>query len=233
MKILGIIPARGGSKGVVGKNIRMLGDLPLIAYSINQANKSKLLKKAIISTDSEEIINISRAFNAEVPFKRPDNLALDNTSSIDVVQHAIHFFEGKGEFYDAICLLQPTYPFRVKGFIDNAIKKFINSDLDALVSVLKVPHEFNPHWVFEVKVEGILQISTGESQIIKRRQDLPDAYIRDGAVYITKTEHIKNGTFYGNKLGYIESNPEFYVNIDTIEDWKHAETKLPKIKSRI
>lgn len=233
MKILAIIPARGGSKGVPGKNIKILGDVPLIAYSINQANESQLITKTIVSTDDESIIKVAKKYHAEIPFVRPIELASDAASSISVVQHAIAFFEDNNEFFDAVCLLQPTSPFRAKGFIDKAISTFVNTDCDALVSVLKVPHEFNPHWVFEVNDSNCLQIATGEKEIIKRRQDLPNAFFRDGSIYLTKVETIKKGSFYGEKLTYIESNPDLYVNIDTHEDWEKAGQKLPTILSKI
>lgn len=233
MKILAIIPARGGSKGVPGKNSKMLGDKPLIAYSIQQAISSNVFTKIIVSTDSEQIKEIALNFGAEVPFIRPQELASDTASSISVVQHAVAFLEQQKEYYDAICLVQPTSPFREKGFINKAIEKFKNSKCDALVSVLEVPHEHNPHWVFEVDAADNLKIATGEKQIIQRRQDLPKAYFRDGSVYITKTAWIKKGSFYGATLNYLESNPEFYVNIDTMKDWEKAVEKLPLILSEL
>lgn len=233
MKILGIIPARGGSKGVPGKNIKILGDKPLIAYTIEQALQSDLLSRVIVSTDDPEIMATALKFGAEAPFTRPAALAHDAAASISVVVHAIEFLESKGEFYDAVCLLQPTSPFRESGFIDKAIAKFKKDGTDGLVSVLPVPHEFNPHWVFKPDQNGLLSIATGDSEIIKRRQDLPEAFFRDGSVYITKTETLKRGSFYGDKIGFIKSNPDFYVNIDTIDDWQIAGQKLPTILPRL
>lgn len=233
MRILGIIPARGGSKGVPGKNIKLLGELPLLAYTTKSALASKQLSKVILSTDSPSIAAVAQHYGIEVPFLRPETLATDTASSIAVVQHAVSYLENQGEFFDAVCLLQPTSPFRPKGFIDLAIQKFIHEDVDALVSVLPVPHEFNPHWVFEPNEKGLLQIATGEQEIIKRRQDLPPAYFRDGTLYITKTSVIKEGSFYGAKLSYIENNPAFYVNIDTEADWEKATAQLPLVKSQL
>lgn len=231
MKIVAIIPARGGSKGVPGKNIKLLGGKPLIAYSIEQAIASKSFAKIIVSTDDENIAKIALQFGATVPFMRPSELANDTASSISVVQHAVDFLASKNEFFDVVCLLQPTSPFREKGFINKAIDKFKSTKADALVSVLPVPQEYNPHWVFETDINGMLQIATGEKEIIKRRQELPNAFFRDGAIYLTKIEFVKKGTFYGEKLGYIESNPDLYVNIDTMQDWIVAEQKLPTILS--
>jgi len=229
MKVLAIIPARGGSKGVPGKNIKLLGGKPLLQFTADSAMNSKLLTKIIVSTEDEAIINIARDLGIEVPFVRPKELATDQAKSIDVIIHAIAFLESKGEFYDAVCLLQPTSPFREEDFIDVAIQRFIDTKADTLISVMPVPHEYNPHWVFEETTEGNLKIATGEEEIISRRQDLPKAYHRDGALYITKIDYIKQGTFYGQKLNFIESNPDLYVNIDTLKDWKIAEEKLNKL----
>lgn len=233
MRILGIIPARGGSKGVPGKNIKLLGELPLLAYTAQSALASKYLSKVILSTDCPSIASVAQQYGIEVPFLRPEFLATDTASSIAVVEHAVSYLENQSEFFDAVCLLQPTTPFRPKGFIDVALQKFVKEEADALVSVLPVPHEFNPHWVFEPNEKGFLQIATGEAKIITRRQDLSLAFFRDGAIYITKTSVIKEGSFYGNKLSYLENHPDFYVNIDTLEDWEKATAKLPLIKSQL
>lgn len=229
MKILAIIPARGGSKGVPRKNIKRLGSKPLLAYTFNSAKESRFLSKIILSSEDAEIIKVAQSIGLDVPFERPANLAQDDSSSIEVVQHAINFFEKKGENFDAVCLLQVTSPFRENGFIDKAIQTFIDQKVDALVSVLKVPHEFNPHWTFVANAEGLLSIATGEKEIIKRRQELPNAYFRDGSVYITKVDTLKKGSFFGESLGFIESNPDYHVNIDTLNDWEQAEKMLPQI----
>lgn len=229
-KILAIIPARGGSKGMPGKNIKHLGGKPLLAYTVEAAKQSKLINRLIVSSEDEDIIEVARNLGVEVPFKRPEHLAEDQSGSVEVVQHAVEYMEEQGEYYDAVLLLQVTSPFREEGFIDKAIEKFIKSQADALVSVLPVPQEYNPHWVFEADKYDNLKISTGEEEIIKRRQDLPRAFFREGSIYITKTECIKNGSFFGQKLTYIESNPELYVNIDTMEDWEKAKEMIRKIR---
>ncbi len=230
MKILAIIPARLGSKGVPGKNIKMLGTKPLLQYTAEAAKKSALLSDIIITTDSEEIASVARNCGVEVPFIRPAVLATDSASSIDVVLHALNFLEQLGRFYDAICLLQPTNPFRSIGFIDKAIIKFEQIQADSLLSVLPVPHEYNPHWTFVPTGDGSLKIATGEMEIIKRRQDLPPAFFRDGSIYLTKTSVIKQQhSFYGNRIGYIESDPMFYINIDNPDDWTNAENKLSTV----
>lgn len=230
MKILGLIPARGGSKGVPKKNIKLLGKMPLIEYTINSAKESIFLTDVIVSTDDEEIAIAAEVCGCKPPFVRPAEFAQDHSTSLEVVLHAIQFFESQNIFFDAICLLQPTSPFREKGFIDTAIEKFIATKADCLISVLPIPHEYNPHWAFEEAEKGLLKIATGESQIISRRQELPKAFHRDGSVYISKTDVIKKGSFYGNSIAYIESNPQFYVNIDTMKDWEAAEKLLTQIE---
>ena len=230
MRILGLIPARGGSKGVPKKNIKLLGKKPLIEYTIDGAKNSKFISEIIVSTDDQEIAIASEIAGCKPPFIRPAALAQDSSTSLEVVEHAITFFEKQNIFFDAICLLQPTTPFREKGFIDKAIEKFIATNADCLVSVLPIPHEYNPHWAFEECENGLLKIATGEETIISRRQELPKAFHRDGAVYISKTTVIKNGSFYGKSIAYIESNPHYYVNIDTMNDWEKAELLLTKIQ---
>lgn len=223
MKILGLIVARGGSKGVPKKNSKLLNGKPLIDYTFQSAKESKKITTLIISTDDDEIISLAQKSDIMVPFKRPEHLAQDNTPSIDVIKHALENLEKLGYSFDAVCLLQPTSPFRPKGFIDAAIEKFIDTKVDALVSVRQVPLEFNPHWVFVENENGTLEIATGDEKIIPRRQELPKSFYRDGCIYITKSQFIKNSSLYGNSLGYIENTDRKFVNIDTLEDWKIAE----------
>ena len=227
MKILGLIPARGGSKGIPGKNIKPLAGKPLMAYTFDSVQESKLLTKTVVSTDDNEIASTCKSIGLDVPFMRPDDLAADKSPTLPVIKHSLEYFAAQGETFDAVCLLQVTSPFRESGLIDKAIQKFIDSSADALVSVLSVPHEFNPHWVFEPTENGLLKIATGEDEIITRRQELPPAFIRDGAIYITKTNVIQNqNSLYGKTLTYIENNSDIHINLDTMEDWYKAEKLL-------
>jgi CMP-N,N'-diacetyllegionaminic acid synthase len=226
MKILGLIPARGGSKGIPKKNIKILGNKPLLQYTQEAAKRSSLLSRVILSSDDQEIISIAKNLDLEVPFIRPENLAQDKTSSLEVIFHALNYFRDKSIYFDAVCLLQPTSPFRQKNLIDHAIRKFIQGDYDSLITVKKVPAEFNPHWVFEEE-SGKLKLATGENEIISRRQDLPPAYFRDGAIYLTKTEVILNQkSLFGQNIGFLENLNLNSVNLDTMEDWKKAEQIL-------
>jgi CMP-N-acetylneuraminic acid synthetase len=229
MKILGFIPARAGSKGVPGKNIKILGAKPLIQYTLEAAQQSKFLSKSIVSTESETIKDCVVALGGYVPFMRPASLALDNTPTLPVIQHALNFYLEQGESFDAVCLLQVTNPFRLPGFIDQAIERFIETKCDAMISVLPVPAEFNPHWTFEADADDFLKIATGDEKIIPRRQDLPPAYFRDGSIYITRTKVLlEQHSLYGGTLGYILSDPTWHVNIDTWEDWNEAERRVGK-----
>ncbi len=225
MKILGLIPARGGSKGVPNKNIKLLGGKPLINYTIEVGLACAEITKLVVSTDSPEIAKISKAAGAEVPFFRPAELATDTSPSIDTVIHAVEFFEKEGNQFDAVCLLQPTSPFRTAEEVQKAISTFIEKEADSLISVRKVPHQFNPHWIFEPNADDdFLEIATGESEIITRRQELPPAYYRDGSIYLVKTQVLlKKRSLYGEWIAFSLSENDVFVNIDTMEDWERAE----------
>ncbi len=226
MKILGLIPARGGSKGIPRKNIKLLQGKPLLQYTFEAAKKSNLLDKVILSSEDEEIIQLANKIGLEVPFKRPKELSEDTSGSLEVIQETLQFYKEKGENFDAVCLLQPTTPFRSENLIDTCIKKFKTENCDSLISVREVPKEYNPHWIFEEK-NGQLKLATGEEQIIPRRQDLPNAYFRDGAIYITKSNILlEKNSLFGKKIGFHDTTGSPYVNIDTPADWDEAEKML-------
>lgn len=227
MRILAIIPVRGGSKGVSGKNIKLLDGKPLLAYTSEIALQSKQLTEVIVSTEDELIREVAKNLGIKVPFVRPMTLAQDNTPTLDVIIHALEWYKNQNIFFDAVCLLQVTSPFRTVAFLDEAIEKFMKKDTDSLVSVQKVPHEYNPHWTFEENEQGNLKIATGETEIISRRQELPTAYHRDGSIYLTKTRVLLNEhSLYGKSTAFIESDSESYVNIDTLQDWEKAEEMI-------
>lgn len=231
MKILALIPARGGSKGIPGKNIKLLNGKTLLAYTSEIALQSKYFNEVIVSTEDEQIIEVAKNLGIKVPFIRPMELAQDTTPTIDVIIHTLQWYENQNISFDAVCLLQVTSPFRTIEFLNKAIEKFIEKDSDSLVSVQKVPHEYNPHWTFEVNSDGNLKIATGEPEIIKRRQELPIVYHRDGSIYITKTKVLlQNKSLYGNTITFIESDAGSHVNIDTIEDWVKAEAIIKNNK---
>ena len=223
MKILGLIPARGGSKGIPGKNIKLLGGKPLIQYAIQEALKCKLIDKVVVSTDSKKIADISLSLGAEVPFIRPAHLADDCSPTIDTVVHCLQFYQELGEGFDAVCLLQTTHPFRTSKDIESSIVKFKKDSADSLISVISVPHEFNPHWVYVKDSIGNLRIATGEKKIISRRQDLPDAFVRNGAIYITKSSVLlEENSLYGDRISAYKMSSTDHVNLDTLDDWRKA-----------
>ena len=231
MRILGIIPARGGSKGVPGKNKRILGTKPLIQYTIEAAAGAKSLTDIVVSTDDQEIANISKGLGVEVPGLRPPHLSSDSSPSIDTVIYVLDLLEKMGRRYNAVCLLQPTAPFRTSNDIEDAVKRFQEAKSDSLISVIPIPHEYNPHWVFEsTKREGLLSLATGEKNIISRRQDLPPAYIRNGAIYLTNTQIIVNQkSLYGKTISYYVMSRETHINIDTMADWSRAEAMISNL----
>lgn len=226
LKILGLIPARGGSKGIPRKNLKLLAGKELIRYTIEAALASEYLAELIVSTEDPAIAQVSREAGAGIPFMRPEALASDTAPTIDTILHAVDFYEKAGRTFDAVCLLQPTTPFRTTADIDLAIRRFTTHPADSLISVRPVPHRYNPHWIFEPLTdnEDYLQLATGEQQIIPRRQALPPAYYRDGAIYLTRWEVLRDQRdLYGQKITYcvLDKSPE--VNIDTPADWAEAE----------
>ncbi len=209
------------------KNIKHLAGNPLIAYTIEQAQNAKSIDRLVLSTDDVEIAEVAKEYGVEVPFMRPDNLGQDSSGTLGVVRHAVRYFEERGEVYDAVCLLQATSPYRPTGVIDAAIKLFMEERPDALVSVRRVPNEYNPHWVFKVEEGSRLRISTGEKHIIPRRQDLPEAYHRDGSIYISSVDSIlKKNSLLGEDVVAFPIDSSVLINIDTMSDWKHAEAFL-------
>lgn len=233
MRVLGLIPARGGSKGIPRKNIRLLLGKPLLQYTVEAALASRYLNRVVLSTDDPEIAEVGKQCGVEVPFLRPGELAQDNTPTLPVIQHAVHFLEQNQEPFDAICLLQPTSPMRQASDIDACLELFTSRQADAVVTVLQVPDKFNPHWVYFQDNAGFLRLSTGESEPIPRRQELPPAYHREGTIYVTRRDVImEQGSLYGRRLYGFPVSPEKSVNIDTLNDWQRAEEMLLRISSK-
>ncbi|MFN0084906.1 MAG: cytidylyltransferase domain-containing protein [Blastocatellia bacterium] len=228
MRVLGLIPARGGSKGIPRKNLKPLGGRPLLFYTARAALGAKRLTRTILSTDDPEIAALGREFGIEVPFLRPAELARDDTPTLPVAQHALRWVEESGgEAFDALCLLQPTNPLRRAKEIDECIALLEQTGADAAATVLPVPAEYNPHWVYFREPDGTLRLSTGEAAPIPRRQSLPPAFHREGSVYVVRRDVLLDGdSFYGDRFIGYEVSAERSVNIDTIEDWHRAEELL-------
>ncbi|ABR56003.1 acylneuraminate cytidylyltransferase [Methanococcus aeolicus Nankai-3] len=226
-KILALIPARGGSKGLPRKNIKPLLGKPLIAWTIEQAKNSKYVDKVVVSTDDEEIAEISRKYGAEVPFLRPKELARDDSPTIDTIMHATNWFEERGEIFDIIVLLQPTSPLKTTEDIDNAIELFLNNK-NALSLVSVKENEHPPFWSFKIENDYIKPLF-GNEYINKRRQELPKCHIPNGAIFISYIKVLKEyRTFYTPKtISYIMP-PERSVDIDNEFDFLLAEFILKK-----
>jgi CMP-N-acetylneuraminic acid synthetase len=230
MRVLGLIPARGGSKGVPRKNIKLLCGRPLLAYTADAALASRCLSRVILSTEDAVIAGVGKDCGLEVPFLRPAELARDETPMLPVAQHAVRFLEERGDHFDAVCLLQPTNPLRTADDIDACIALLESCDADAVVTTLRVPDEHNPHWVYFPDSQGCLRLSTGETAPIPRRQDLPPAFHREGSVYVTRRETLmERNSFYGARLLGYEMNADCSVNIDTPEDWLRAEKLISQL----
>jgi CMP-N,N'-diacetyllegionaminic acid synthase len=224
MRILGLIPARGGSKGVPRKNIRMVCGKPLLQYTAEAALAAHSLETVVLSTEDAEIAEVGLSCGLRVPFLRPAELAEDQTPTLPVVQHAVCWLEREGERFDAVCLLQPTNPLREDGVIDACADLLKSSGADTVVTVLPVPAEYNPHWVYFKDNGGDLRLSTGEATPIPRRQELPPAFHREGSVYITRRDVLMGrNSLYGSRVVGFQVSPERSVNIDLPEDLLLAE----------
>jgi CMP-N-acetylneuraminic acid synthetase len=227
MRVLGLIPARGGSQGIPRKNIKLLAGKPLLHYTAEAALASRRLTRVILSTDDPEIAAVGRRCGVEVPFLRPAELARDETPTLPVVQHALHALEAAGDRFDAVCLLQPTHPLRRAADIDACLELLVERDADAVVTVLPVPVEYNPHWVYFAGQSGLLYLVTGETNPLARRQELPPAFHREGSVYVTRRDVvIEQGSLYGARLLGYALEAERCVNLDEPEDWARAEELL-------
>lgn len=226
MNILGLVPARGGSKSIPHKNIALLAGRPLLAYTCEAALESRYLTRVVLSTDDETIAEVGRDCGVEVPFTRPNELARDDTPSLAVAQHAIRWLsEHEGWQADMLVLLQPTSPLRRAQHIDEALNLMLQSEADTVISVIEVPHRFNPYSVMKL-VNGYLEDFWQDSLPFNRyrRQDLPTLYARNGpAVLATRVRVImEQASFYGERVVPYVMTEEDSVDIDTPLDLELA-----------
>jgi len=189
-KVIAIIPARGGSKGLPRKNIKLLCGEPLIAHTIKAALASKRISEVVVSTEDEEISEISTSYGAKV-IKRPEELARDDSPTIDTIMHVINWFEEKGEYFDIVALLEATSPLRKKDDLDNAIELFMENidKADSLVSVGEV-HTENPYITKRIK-EGLVKPLITFEEGFHQRQQLPASYFPYGVIYMSKVDALK------------------------------------------
>ena len=226
--MIAIIPARGGSKGLPGKNIMKLGDKPLIAHTIEAAKNAIEIDRVIVSTDSEEIAEISKTYGAEVPFIRPAWLAQDTSLACDAYLHAVEYIrENEGYEIKKFIVLLPTAPFRTCFDIDEAVKLFEEKKADTLVS--KTEAKIPISWYFTIDNQGKTRNAGFAPNIIENRQSTVQYYRPNGAIYILDYDLLRTKrTYYSeNTVAYIMNNNKS-VDIDTWEDVCYAEYLLAK-----
>ncbi|MDE1925261.1 MAG: acylneuraminate cytidylyltransferase family protein, partial [Patescibacteria group bacterium] len=225
--------ARGGSKGLPGKNIKLLGGKPLIAYSIDAAKQSSFITHTIVSTDNEETAKVARECGGDVPFMRPPELATDTTGHVEVMQHAVKFMEDKlGITFDYAVIFQPTSPFRIKDDVDGTIQKLIDTGADSAVSLVEVESANHPMKIKKLEGDRVRAYCMDEPEGA-RRQDLPKAYRRSSAVYAMKRDLLmKEGKLYGEFVAGYVTPKERFIDIDTSEDWTRAESMLNDLRAR-
>lgn len=230
-KILALILARGGSKGIPGKNIKKLSGKPLISYTIEAAKKSKYINKIIVSTDDEEIASVALDYGAEVPFIRPDKLATDTAGSNDAIIHALDFLKEKENYKpDYVLNLQPTSPLREAEDIDKAIDIFIQNedDYESLVSVCESFE--NPFWMQKIEDNKLTSLMDSFDNY-NRRQELPKVYQLNGAIYLSTYKLLMEyKSFYTDKIYPFIMEKEKSIDIDNKLDWKLAEILMEEKK---
>lgn len=228
--MIAIIPARGGSKGLPGKNIKLLNNKPLIAYTIEAALNSKKISRVIVSTDDSTIAKVAKDYGAEVPFLRPDFLATDTALALDNYIYTINRLNEKEENkIKEFVVLQPTSPLRTTLDIENAIHLFEEKNAESVISYTENIHPL--HW--NKKINKDLTFSDIFDAKLANRQDFETTYLPNGAIYVFKFELIKSGKYYSKKsFAYIMQRTNS-VDIDTIEDFEYAEFLLNKRKSNL
>jgi CMP-N,N'-diacetyllegionaminic acid synthase len=227
MNVLGVIPARGGSKAIPGKNLAIVAGRPLLAYTADAARASRRLSRVVVSTDDAAIADAARAMGLEVPFMRPPDLASDEALMLPVLQHAVGGMAAVGFAADAVVLLQPTSPLRRASHIDAAVELLESSGADAVVTVVEVPHQFNPVSVLRLDGERVVPWADGVMPL--RRQDKPRVFARNGpAVLAVRTGVLTGGSLYGADTRPLIMPADESLDLDTPEDFAMLEFLLSR-----
>ena len=224
-KVLGIIPARAGSKGLPGKNIKQFCGKPLLAYAIEAGSKCEFIDNLIVSTDSEEIAEIARTLGAQVPFIRPSNLALDITLSTDVVIHALDFFKDNMKLiFDYVIVIEPTSPLRDSTDLKQAIENLLKHEVAKSIVGICLTENQNPNYLFKLQKNDTIVKYDKSNQTLSRRQDLDEVYFVEGSLYISDVDYFRQkNTFYHDKtIGFILPKWKS-IEIDDIFDFIMAE----------
>lgn len=231
MSVLGLVPARGGSKGLPGKNARLLRGRPLLAWTIVAAQESGVVDRIVLSTDDPHIAQLGGAEGAIVPFLRPAAIAGDTTPMRDVVRHAIETESAAGYPPEIILLLQPTSPLRSAAHIREAVGMLRDSDCDSVVSVVAVPEHLCPDYVMAIR-EGTLRPFLPEGAQVRRRQDVRPAWYRDGTIYaFRRSTFERTGDIYGEKSRPMIVDRRLSGTIDTLDDFEAIERRLGELLS--
>ncbi|MGE0592535.1 MAG: NTP transferase domain-containing protein [Vicinamibacterales bacterium] len=225
-RVLGLVPARGGSKGVPGKNVRPLAGHPLLEYVARAAQASGVIERLVLSTDDEAVADVGRQVGMDVPFMRPAALAADDTPMLPVIQHALQVLDAEGWRADLVVLLQPTSPLRRPEHIHEAVRQLRATGADAVVTVVPLPRHLSPDYVMRIE-DGRLQPFLPEGARLTRRQDARPAYARDGTVYACwRTTLERFGSIYGADCRPLLVDPDDSLSIDTPSDWAEAARRL-------
>jgi CMP-N,N'-diacetyllegionaminic acid synthase len=231
MRVLGLVPARGGSKGVPRKNIHELCGKPLLQYTAEAALGARALSRVILSTDDEEIASVGRACGIEVPFMRPARLARDETPMMPVVHHALGWLAAQGDQYDAVCLLAPCTPLRRSADIDGAIDLLVATGADSVISFVEVGDKHPARMKFIGEDGRVTDPPFAEAVEGQRRQDLPKMYLREGSIYVTRTSVLlEQDSFKGRDCRAWLVPEERACNVDAPIDLIIAEQLL--VRSR-
>ena len=225
-RVLGVVPARSGSKGIPGKNTRTLAGRPLLAYSAVPARESSVVDRLVLSTDSSEIAAVGRELGLEVPFLRPPELAGDDTPMQPVIEHAVREMERSGWRPDVVVILQPTAPLRRPEHVRRAVSLLVESGASSVASVVRIPDHFAPHYAMRIE-GGRLTSFLPEGAGLTRRQEVEPAYSRDGTVYATRRDVlVEEGSIYGSDCRPLVLGDDESINLDTPADWERAEARL-------
>jgi len=226
LAVLAVVPARAGSKGVPGKNERLLAGKTLVVRAAEAARASGVVDRCVLSTDSERIAELGREAGLEVPFLRPAELARDDSPMQPVIEHALHEVEREGFRPDAVLVLQPTAPLRTGKHIAAAVRLLDESGADSVVSVVEIPKHLSPHYAMRISGER-LEPFLPEGAAITRRQDVEPAFTRDGTVYAVRRDVlVDRHDLYGSDCRPLVLPAAESVNIDSPEDWAAAEAIL-------
>jgi CMP-N,N'-diacetyllegionaminic acid synthase len=225
-RVLAIVPARGGSKGVPGKNVRKLAGRPLLDYTALAARESGVIDRIVLSTDSAEIADAGRRAGLDVPFMRPPALAQDDTPMLPVIQHALETLAADGWTTDVIVLLQPTSPLRRPSHVRDAVTMLKETKADSVVSVIELPRHLSPDYVMRIE-DGVLRPFLAEGARVTRRQDARPAYSREGTVYACWRGTVEKwGNIYGERCQPLLLDRADSLSIDSPADWDEAERRL-------